>query len=78
LVERSRIVLLAAAGNLEIASALGITPKKAARWRTRFLKKGLPGLAQDAPEPFIWTASANDILGQVKRARAALLRGQSA
>lgn len=51
LVERSRIVLMAAAGkqDREIASALGLTPKKAARWRARFLKKGLPGLAKDAP-----------------------------
>ena len=53
LVERSRIVLLAAAGkqDLGIAAALGIGPKKAARWRARFLKKGLPGLAKDAPRP---------------------------
>ena len=32
----------------------------------------------EAPKPFIWTASANDILEKVKRARAALLKGQSA
>lgn len=53
LVERSRIVLMAAAGkqDQEIATVLGITPKKAARWRARFLTKGLPGLAKDAPRP---------------------------
>jgi transposase len=31
----------------------------------------------EAPKPFIWTASAKDILEKVKRARAALLKGQS-
>jgi transposase len=53
LVERSRIILLAAAGkqDQEIAAALGITPKKAARWRARFLTKGLSGLLKDAPRP---------------------------
>lgn len=53
LVERSRIVLMAAAGqqDREIAATLGITPKKAARWRARFLKKGLPGLVKDASRP---------------------------
>lgn len=53
LVERSRIVLMAASGkqDREIAAALGITPKKASRWRARFLTKGLPGLVKDAPRP---------------------------
>jgi TPR repeat protein len=39
LVERARIVLLAAAGkpDKEIAAELGMTAHKAARWRTRFL-----------------------------------------
>ena len=35
----------------EIAAALGITPKKAARWRARFLSKALSGLIKDAPRP---------------------------
>ena len=50
-VERSRIVLLAADGrqDLEIAATLKITPKKAARWRARFLRAGLAGLEKDAP-----------------------------
>ena len=30
------------------------------------------------PKPFIWTASASDILEKVKRARRSLLKGQSA
>ena len=52
-VERARIILLAAAGkqDLEIAAEVGITNQKAARWRKRFLKKGLSGLEKDAPRP---------------------------
>lgn len=53
LIERSRIVLLAAAGrqNKEIAAELHITPEKAARWRKRYFELGLPGLEKDAPRP---------------------------
>jgi len=53
LVERARIVLRAGAGwqDKQIAAQLGITPEKAARWRQRFLDRGLPGLAKDAPRP---------------------------
>src|SRR5258708_13598614 len=53
LAERARIVLLAAEGrqDLDIAETLLITPKKAARWRRRFLAKGLAGLEKDAPRP---------------------------
>lgn len=52
-VERSRIVLLAAAGeqDKEIAHALSMTPKKVSRWRKRFLQLGLAGLEKDAPRP---------------------------
>ena len=51
--ERARIVLLADEGkrDLDIASELSITPEKAARWRKRFLTKGLAGLEKDAPRP---------------------------
>jgi transposase len=53
LVERSRIVLLAADGtrDSDIAVALNITPHKAARWRSRFLELGLAGLEKDAARP---------------------------
>lgn len=53
LVERARIVLRAAAAwkDKQIAAELGITPEKAARWRKRFLERGLPGLEKDAPRP---------------------------
>src|SRR5258705_2087559 len=52
-VERARIVLRAADGWLDkdIASELGITPEKAARWRNRFLGGGLAALQRDAPRP---------------------------
>ena len=53
LVERSRIVLLAAEGkpDKEIGAELSISPPKAARWRNRFLSLGLEGLKKDAPRP---------------------------
>jgi len=52
-VERSRIVLLAASGkqDKEIARSLHMTPKKVSRWRKRFLQLGLAGLKKDAPRP---------------------------
>jgi transposase len=52
-VERARIVLLAANGELDVAIAakLSITNQKAARWRARFLALGLAGLEKDAPRP---------------------------
>ena len=53
LVVRARIVLLAAEGkqDLEIARALSLVPRSAARWRARFLRDGIAGLRQDAPRP---------------------------
>jgi hypothetical protein len=52
-VERARIVLLAAEGrqDKEIAVSLKITPKKVSRWRKRFLTLGMAGLERDAPRP---------------------------
>ena len=51
LVERSRIVLLAAEGreNKEIASELGITRATVGRWRDRFAEHGIAGIEKDAP-----------------------------
>ena len=53
LVLRARIVLLASEGtqDLEIAALLGVVPRTAARWRTRFLKSGIAGLEKEAPRP---------------------------
>ncbi len=52
-VERARIVLLAADGleNKQIARRMNTTPKKAARWRSRFLAGGIAALQKDAPRP---------------------------
>lgn len=52
-VERARVVLLAAEGkqHKEIAEQLGISVQKAARWRARFLELGVSGLEKDAPRP---------------------------
>jgi transposase len=52
-VERARIVLLAASGqqDKEIAAGMVTTPKKVSRWRKRFLALGMAGLLKDAPRP---------------------------
>ena len=52
-VERARIVLLAAEGleNKQIAQWMGMTPEKAARWRNRFRAGGITALEKDAPRP---------------------------
>ena len=52
-VERARVVLLAAEGleNKEIARRMNMTPEKAARWRNRFLTGGIAALEKDAPRP---------------------------
>jgi transposase len=52
-VQRARIVLLAAQGkqDIEIARLLSIVPRTAARWRARFLSDGIAGLEHDASRP---------------------------
>src|SRR2546426_10550259 len=52
-VERSRIVLFAAAGrqDKDIAVLLSMTPKKVSRWRKRFLALGVAGVLADGPRP---------------------------
>ena len=51
LVQRSKIVLLAAEGktNNEISAALGIERTIVGRWRKRFAERGLPGIEKDLP-----------------------------
>ena len=50
-VERARIVLLAATGlqDKQIAAKLNITSEKVARWRKRFLEGGQVAMEKDAP-----------------------------
>ena len=62
LIERSRIVLLAAAGghNKQIAAELNITPEKAARWRKRYLQLGLAGLEKTPLVPAANRGSARN------------------
>jgi transposase len=51
LVQRARIVLLAAKGlqNKEIATELGIGRVQVARWRERYLQAGIEGIERDLP-----------------------------
>jgi transposase len=51
LVERSRIVLLAAEGreNKDIAAELGVTRATVGRWRDRFAVRGIAGIEKDSP-----------------------------
>jgi transposase len=51
LVERARIVLLAAEGreNKDIAGELGVTRATVGRWRHRFADHGIAGIERDAP-----------------------------
>lgn len=51
LIERSRIVLLAASGtpNYKIAEALGIDVNKVGRWRNRFAEDRFAGIEKDRP-----------------------------
>jgi transposase len=50
---RSRIVLMAAAGqmNKQIAASLKVAPRMVALWRGRFLAQGVDSLLKDAPRP---------------------------
>jgi len=66
-VERSKIVLLAAEGkpDLEIASELGISAKKAARWRNRFLDVGIEALEKDAARPGRTPSITAELIGRV-------------
>jgi len=51
LMQRAKIVLLAAAGeqNKTIAARVGVGRVNVARWRKRFAERGLAGIEKDAP-----------------------------
>jgi transposase len=50
-VERSKIILLAAKGmeNIQIASEVGVDRRTVSLWRRRFAEKGIAGIEKDAP-----------------------------
>ena len=71
---RARIVVACAEGisNVDVAAKLRTTPSTVGRWRSRFLRSGVDGLFdEDRPgaprKPFVWTKTADEILGKVKR-----------
>ena len=66
-VQRSRIVLLAAEGmqNKQIAARVGVAPRMAALWRSRFLELGIAGLMKDAPRPGRTPAIQPDRIAEV-------------
>src|SRR6266568_371386 len=66
-VQRSRIILLAADGaqNKEIAERLGVAPRMAALWRSRFIQLGVAGLMKDAPRPGRTPAISTVMIAQV-------------
>ncbi len=74
-VERAKVVLLAAQGksDLEISRVLGVSNQKASRWRKRFLRLGLPGIAKDAPrpgrKPAIATAVKEEVVGRTTQSQ---------
>src|SRR3989442_14399852 len=53
LVQRARIILLAAAGraNAAIAREVGVSRPTVLLWRERFARGGVPGLAYEKPRP---------------------------
>jgi transposase len=53
LAQRSKMILLAAEAipDLKIAAELGVTRQTVARWRSRFIVRGLEGIEKDAPRP---------------------------
>jgi len=68
-VERARIVLLAAKGlrNEQIASHLTMSRFKVSRWRERYARHGLAGIAKDAPRPGRTPAIAAETVGRIVR-----------
>jgi len=65
--QRSRIILLAADGmqDKQIAQRMGVAPRMAALWRSRFIEHGVEGLMKDAPRPGRRPAISAAIAAQV-------------
>ena len=66
---RAKIVLLATDGfeNKQIAKQLGVSRQLVARWRTRFLESGIPGIEKDAPRPGRKPTVSNEKVQQIIR-----------
>jgi transposase len=67
LVERARIVLLAADGqeNKDIAVELGITRATVGRWRHRFADRGIAGIQKDAPRGGRPPKARDELVGKI-------------
>jgi transposase len=67
LVERSRIVLLAAEGreNKDIAAELGVTRATVGRWRDRFANRGIAGIERDSPRGGRPPKARDDLVGRI-------------
>ncbi len=67
LVERARIILLAAAAreNKDIAVELGITRATVGRWRDRFAVRGIAGIEKDAPRGGRPPKARDDLAGKI-------------
>ena len=68
-VERARIILLAAEGkqNREIAELLGTTRRTVGLWRRRFVQSGIAGIKKDAPRPGRRKPMAEEVVQEVVR-----------
>jgi len=68
-VERARIILLAAEGkqNREIAELLGTTRRTVGLWRRRFFQSGIAGIKKDAPRPGRQKPMAEEVVQEVVR-----------
>lgn len=67
LVLRAKIVLLAAAGDLnkEIAEKLGCGVKTVCLWRARFARRGTAGIEKDAPRGRGRTKASEDLIRRI-------------
>jgi transposase len=67
LVERARIILLAAEGreNKDIAVELGVTRATVGRWRDRFAGRGMVGIEKDAPRGGRPPKTRDDLVGKI-------------
>lgn len=69
LVERAKIVLRAADGlqNKEIAAELRVNRRTVARWRNRFVRRGLAGIKKDASRPGRYPSIPSSVVDEIVR-----------